>query len=85
MNMSQNRSKSEYVIYGKPACPYCQAAKMLLNEKEIRFKYMELGKDYQKSDLLALAPSAKTVPQIFVDGKCIGGYDELKRSLSNEI
>lgn len=79
--MNQNRSQSKYVVYGKPSCPYCQAARMLLNDKGIPFVYKELGKDYAKSDLLSLVPSAKTVPQIFVDGICIGGYDELKRSL----
>ena len=78
-----------YVIYGKDNCPFCEQAKALLTIKGLTFDYLTLGKDYDREDLFALAPDAKTVPQIWlVTGEDdtdetwthIGGFQELKAS-----
>lgn len=64
-------------IYGKPSCPFCDKAKMLCETKGLEYTYKSLGTDYTKEELLEMFPGARTVPQIRIDGKAIGGYTEL--------
>lgn len=67
-------------LYTRPDCPWCVKAKELLQSKGFEFTELELGRDYQREDLQAKLPfvTRLTVPQIFVDGECIGGYEDLK-------
>jgi glutaredoxin 3 len=60
---------------------YCDMAKSLLRLRDITFEERNISKDYTKEQLLEAAPSARSVPQIFIDGKHIGGYTELKKHL----
>lgn len=69
------------VIWSKDQCMYCDMAKSLLRLRAITFEERNIGKDYTKEQLLEAAPSARSVPQIFVDGKHVGGYTELKKFL----
>jgi len=64
-------------IYGKPSCPSCTAAKMFLDSKNMPYDYKELDRDFVREDLVALAPNARTYPQVFIDGRNIGGYEQL--------
>lgn len=64
-------------IYGKPQCPYCERAKQLCETRNFKYTYKSLGTDYTREELLEAFPSARTVPQIIVSGKKIGGYDQL--------
>lgn len=64
-------------IYGKENCSYCEQAKAILDLQNIPYEYKELGKDFTREDVLALNPSARTFPQIFDDGRLIGGYNDL--------
>lgn len=64
-------------IYGKPACPFCDKAKMLCESRGLAYTYKSLGDDYTKEELLEMFPGARTVPQIKVNGTAIGGYDKL--------
>tara|TARA_B110000503_G_C7111074_1_gene398144 strand:+ start:651 stop:902 length:252 start_codon:yes stop_codon:yes gene_type:complete len=64
-------------IYGKPSCPYCDKAKALCELRGIRFNYKSMGTDYTREDLLETFPTARTVPQIIVNGNKIGGYEQL--------
>jgi glutaredoxin len=66
------------LIWSKDMCPYCDRAKSLLKQKGIQFEERKIGAGYTKEQLLESVPTAKTVPQIFLDGKLIGGYDQLK-------
>ena len=66
------------IVWSKSACPYCEQAKSLLKNRGIEFEERKIGDGYLKEDLLAAVPNAKTVPQIFLDDKLIGGYTELK-------
>lgn len=70
--------KHDIVVYGKPSCPFCQLTRGYLNERGLAFTYKELGKDYEVRDLQRLIPGVKTVPQVFVDGQLIGGYEDVK-------
>jgi len=69
---------STAVIWTKSTCPYCIMAKKLLKSKNIPFIEHDLLKNATMKDLLKVVPNAKTVPQIFLNGKYIGGYTDLK-------
>ena len=65
------------VIYSKPNCPYCVKAKALLEMMNINYQEMKLDVDFSREELLEVAPTARTFPQIFINGNVIGGYDQL--------
>jgi glutaredoxin 3 len=66
------------VIYTTATCPYCLRAKALLTRKQAAFEEIKVDSDYGKrAEMTALAGGRSTVPQIFIDGKSIGGCDEL--------
>lgn len=68
------------VIYSKDQCPYCDMAKNLFKNAGVEFKENRIGHDgFTKEMLLEAVPGARTVPQIFVDGELIGGWDQLKQ------
>ena len=65
-------------IYTKVGCPYCARAKALLTSKGAAFEEYDVGGGGAKKDeMVARAPGARTVPQVFIDGKHIGGSDDL--------
>jgi glutaredoxin 3 len=64
-------------IWSKYQCPYCDQAKALLTQKGVEFEERKIGDGYTKEDLLEAVPTARTVPQIFLGEKHIGGYTDL--------
>lgn len=66
-------------IWSKYHCPYCDQAKALLTQKGIQFEEKKIGDGYTKEELLEAVPTARTVPQIFIDEQLIGGFNELKQ------
>lgn len=73
------------VLYTKDACSYCTNAKLLLTSKGISFTEYKLGEDFTRETLLELFPNARTYPVVVLDGFNIGGYDQLKEQLNNEL
>ena len=73
------------IVWSKYHCPYCDQAKALLTQKGIKFEERKIGDGYTKEDLLEAVPTARTVPQIFLDDKLIGGFTELKQKLTESI
>lgn len=69
------------IIWSKYYCPYCDQAKALLKQKGIPFEERKIGDGWTKEELLESVPSARTVPQIIINGQTIGGYNELKAYL----
>ena len=67
------------VVWSKYNCPYCEQAKGLLKMKGIPFEEKKIGDGYTKEELLEAVPTARTVPQIFLDDQLIGGFTELKQ------
>ena len=63
-------------ILTKPGCPFCAKAKQMLNEKQMSFDEISIGSDAKMLSVKAISGS-DTVPQIFIDGQCIGGSDAL--------
>jgi glutaredoxin len=70
---------SKAIVWSKNACPFCDQAKNLLKMKGIEFEERNVQKDWTKEQLLEAVPTARTVPQIFLDDKLIGGFTELKK------
>ena len=65
-------------IYTTKICPFCQAAKKLLDDKGAVFSEISLSKEPELRDaMIARANGNRTVPQIFIDGTHIGGCDDL--------
>ena len=67
-------------VFSKPGCPYCQKAKDLLKSKDLQFEEIVLGKDTTSVGLFSVSGQS-TVPQVFIDGKHIGGSEELEKHL----
>ena len=65
------------IIWGKPQCPHCESAKRMLDSRDIDYEYKQLGVDFEREDVLAEFPEARTFPQIVINGLKIGGYDQL--------
>ena len=70
------------IVWSKYHCPYCDQAKALLQARGIQFEERKIGDGFTKEDLLEAVPGARTVPQIFLDDKLIGGFTELKQHLT---
>jgi len=72
------------LIYTKTTCHFCDYAKKLMQSEGISYTETVLGKDMMLEDFKSLFPEQKTVPLIFIGGKKVGGYNELKEHLDNE-
>ena len=69
---------AEIEIYTTMLCPYCHRAKSLLDSKGVRYKEIDVSYDPDgRKAMTERAGGRTTVPQIFIDGRPIGGSDEL--------
>jgi glutaredoxin 3 len=69
---------SDFIVYSKARCPYCDRAKQLLTHKGIEYKEVRVDLDPAKlQEMLAISDGRRTLPQIFINGKGIGGFTEL--------
>ena len=71
---------TEIIIYKTPISPYCDRAKQLLDKKNLGqfIKEIDITQDPKlHQEMLAKSGGRKTVPQIFINGRHIGGYDDL--------
>lgn len=70
--------KQPVEIYTTPFCGYCHAAKRLLARKAVAFSEIDVSADAeQRRRMTARATGRRTVPQIFIGGAHVGGFDEL--------
>lgn len=65
------------LIYTTAMCPYCVAAKRLLTARAIAYEEIDVGGDPEARLDLVRRTGRRTVPQIFIDGRSIGGFEEL--------
>jgi glutaredoxin len=70
-------------IYGKPVCPYCVKAKALCESRGFEYEYKELGKDFDRELIMEEFPTARTFPQIVINGQKIGGYDQMVKYIED--
>ena len=69
------------IVWSKDSCPFCDQAKNLLKLKGIEYEERNISRDWTREQLLEAVPDARTVPQIFLDEKLIGGFTELRKHL----
>ena len=72
------------IVWSNVGCHFCEMAKTLLTQKGIEYEERNKAKDWKIQDLLEAVPSARTVPQIFLDDKYVGSYDDLVEYLKND-
>tara|TARA_Y100001949_G_C15828054_1_gene260799 strand:- start:57 stop:311 length:255 start_codon:yes stop_codon:yes gene_type:complete len=66
------------IIYSTAMCPFCDRAKMLLQKRNIEYTELKVDQDVKLfEEMLALSSGRRSVPQIFIDDRHIGGYDDL--------
>lgn len=68
---------SKVQVYSTDYCPYCDRAKALLRKKGIEFEDIDVTHSPEQRTYLIEATGRRTVPQIFIHGKPIGGCDDL--------
>lgn len=69
--------RPEVLVYAKPFCPYCVAAKSLLREKGVQFREIDVSRDPAVTEEMVQRTGRRTVPQIFIGSRHVGGYDDL--------
>jgi len=69
---------SKIEVYSTAVCPYCVAAKNLLKSKGLEWTEVRVDTDaVQRDAMLARSGGRRTVPQIFINDRHVGGYDDL--------
>jgi glutaredoxin 3 len=66
------------IVYSQPFCGYCTAAKRLLQQKGVEVTEVDVMLEAgRRTEMIERSGGRRTVPQIFIDGRHIGGYDDL--------
>jgi len=73
------RSKLEVTIYSKSNCPFCEKAKFWFKSHGYKFTEINLDDEEQRMAFYQKIPGARSVPQIFIDEKLIGTYDDFMK------
>jgi peroxiredoxin/glutaredoxin len=71
------------LMLARHGCPFCHKAKSLLQDRGIAYEAIHLGDDLSMQGVKAASGEAK-VPQVFVDGKLVGGADRLEQFLTDK-
>lgn len=72
------------IVYGKSDCPFCSMAKEELRLRGIPFDYIDL-KEIGKTAREVTGREVKTVPQIYIEGEYVGGYEDLMEYLNQPL
>lgn len=81
----QTNSTKGAEVWSQTNCPACTEAKRLLELHGYTYTECMIGVNgYSKKDLIEKVPTARSVPQIFVNGAYVGGLQELKQKLAND-
>ena len=64
-------------IYTTPWCPYCSAAKSLLDKKGVEYSEIDVVDPDKRAAMIQKAHGRRTVPQIFIGDTHVGGYDDM--------
>ena len=73
------------VVWSKYNCQHCDQAKSLLEQQGIAFEERKIGDGWTKEELLETVPAARSVPQIFIDDRLIGGFTELQKYFREHV
>lgn len=68
-------------IYGRPSCGYCDMAKTVCENAGLQYRYVDMIAEQVSVQTLCeiVGADVRSVPQIFVDDKYIGGFNELRQ------
>jgi len=72
------------IIWSKPDCPKCVSAQTLLSNRGYDVEERKLGFGWNREQLFDVVPNVRSVPQIFIDEKYVGGLEDLEKYLSKE-
>lgn len=75
---AQVQQKVEVVIYGSDNCRYCKLAKQLLEKQGIKYTDKDVAHSTVRTEMGECTNNARTIPQILVGKKHIGGYTQLQ-------
>lgn len=71
-------STPEIVMYSTRVCPYCERARLLFQRKKVSFTEIKIDEDLAQRDImLKRSNGMRTVPQIFIGERHIGGFDDM--------
>lgn len=71
-------SQPKIELYTKWGCPYCVAAKQLLDRKGVSYTEHDITMGGPKrQEMLSRVPGASTVPQVLIDNQALGGFDDI--------
>jgi len=70
---------AQVVIYTTDYCSFCARAKALLRSKGVNFEEIDLSRDPRLCEEVQQRTGRRTVPQIFIDGVSVGGFDEIRQ------
>ena len=79
MGGEKDRKVPRVVVYTKDYCPFCNHAKRLLRSKNVDFEEIDVTHDWDVQEKVQLLSGRRTVPQIFIDGEAVGGFEDLRR------
>ena len=68
---------AEVIMYATRFCPYCMRARRLLKKKGVEFKEIPVGGNSELWAEMERLSKRNTVPQIFINGESVGGYDDI--------
>jgi len=78
MSDSRTHERPVVVIYSTPFCGYCAAAKTLLSAKGVEFQEIDVFSEPQRRQEMMELTGRRTVPQIFIGDRHVGGFDDLR-------
>ena len=70
-------STANVVMYSTSYCGYCMRARSLLERKGVAIHEIKVDEDMREREIMMKRSGRRTVPQIFIDDRHIGGYDDL--------
>jgi glutaredoxin 3 len=69
---------TKVLMYTTPQCPFCVGAKALLRHKGVAFEEIDVGADTALREKMIEESGRRTVPQVFINGVPVGGFEELR-------
>lgn len=73
----QTLNHATVIMYATRSCPYCIRARQLFQSKQVNFEEIDVGNNPDLWQIMQERSGRATVPQIFIDGLHIGGYDDM--------
>ena len=70
------------IVWSKDSCSFCTQAKALLESRGIEYEERNVSQNWTREQLLEAVPTARTLPQIFLDQEHVGGFTELRKKLA---